>query len=416
MLRRYISRPEQAVGWCLAFILGGFLFYYARYVIDVAVINGPTVTMPDIAYHLLMAKAFWFDQIVDIYQLDAQLAVLSNFSGRPIHAAMPIGASPVAFLLWYPFAILSSFDLSLGYSSWVAFSAVVFVLAVWQIFIAQNDSPGSSRGEYGVGLLLVLCSYICVQALLLGQTSLVACAIFVFVVAHGKRLPGGSINWPLVLCLIVLSVKPTYFVIGLATYLCCGLKRESAIGTLVVLVIVGIFAQVYGLHWLTGYFHSLNIYSQPEVIPEYRGSIVPETMILFRTAFGSIMPEAQASHVGLFIWLASTVLIIVLAPKFPERILCCALLIGSFLLFAPYVGAYEDLLLIVLIASIKPWRERTLASQVGLIVFLAFIFLIFNREVMFGRNLSPLLLWGFKLYLVSYACLRGANVVRYPRV
>ena len=149
----------------------------------------------DYAYYIIIAKAFWFDGFGNIYKLSFQQQALSAYIGVQIFTVMPLGISPVALVVWLPFAYAACLSMAFSYTLWVTFSLSILSTALWRV------------GQYvfrlkKLALLPIVLSFVTVfsitmfRALHLGQTSVLAAGLLIhliyFVHKTAKELKAGS--------------------------------------------------------------------------------------------------------------------------------------------------------------------------------------------------------------------------------
>jgi hypothetical protein len=65
----------------------------------------------DYAYHIILVKAFWFDGFGNIYDVYFQQQALSSYIGSQINKVMPLGITPIALVVWFPFAYVARFNM-----------------------------------------------------------------------------------------------------------------------------------------------------------------------------------------------------------------------------------------------------------------------------------------------------------------
>ena len=87
----------------------------------------------DYAYHIILVNKFWFHGFGNIYDLSFQQETISTYVGSKIYTVMPLGITPVALVVWFPFAYAAQFNLSLSYTLWIFFSLSVLILALWRV-------------------------------------------------------------------------------------------------------------------------------------------------------------------------------------------------------------------------------------------------------------------------------------------
>ena len=87
------------------------------------------LAIQDYAYHIIITKAFWFDGFGDIYKLNFQQQALSAYIGSQIYTVMPLGITPIALVVWLPFAYAARFSMAFSYTLWITFSLGILITA-----------------------------------------------------------------------------------------------------------------------------------------------------------------------------------------------------------------------------------------------------------------------------------------------
>jgi hypothetical protein len=206
------------------------------------------------------------------------------------------------------------------------------------------------------------------------------------------------------LLVLVLSMKPPYLVMSLTVLLAHRRWRILAGAILLVGVTLALLTVKLGAQWPAEYLSSAANHVGFAVSEPYRLSLAASTMNVFRYTFADLLgePVARAVSFGLFAigWLALSVrLLRSLHSQESDDGLALSLVcwsIALFLLFAPYSGIYEDLL-IVAILMLLPMTDGISISRaacVGVALFLVLNFVPL-RDV-----LSPELLWIAKATLL----------------
>src|SRR4030042_2715117 len=97
------------------FLVFALFFHLVTKTSDPAVsVSDNDIKLTDFAYHILVIRAFWVEGLDNIYLPDYQMAVLSGMAGRPVYRAMPIEVTPIAAVLWDPFAIFAGTSIQLA--------------------------------------------------------------------------------------------------------------------------------------------------------------------------------------------------------------------------------------------------------------------------------------------------------------
>lgn len=345
----------------------------------------------DFAYHQRMARAFWFGEHRHVYRLAEQRAVLAEIFGAPVEQAMPIGAWPTFLVILLPFSWIGVRSASLAYDVWMGSSLLLFAVVMGR----QAARSPLARRRPDLALLVaapVLVSDATARAVLLGQTSVAATALLVLLYADARALARETWRRQAihVLAVLALSFKPPYLLLALATLALHRRWRTAGAALLVVAAVTLALSLRLGSAWPADYLATMRSYTGAAPIPEYRDSLSVHTMNVFRYAFtGRLGADAarrwsSAMAAGAIIaWLLAAAACLRRELRAPDRAaaLVCALC-AILLLFPPYSGAYEDLLIALpLVVAAKerggaePSLAGALALAVGLVVVLDFALL-----------------------------------------
>ena len=259
---------------------------------------------------------------------------------------MPLGVTPLALLLWYPFAFFAQESLSVANTLWVSFSCAVFAFSALELCVWFLEKRRSAFSFFFVLLCVVLCSHTLLSAVLLGQTSLLGLGALLLLFLEEQRASeeGRELQLSLVLILFfALALKPTYLLLAAGFLFCFGYFRALGLSLSFLFVLLLFLLPRFGMRGGFDYLHSLAVYTQAIPI-YYQDSIVPHTMNIFRTAFAPLLGEVVAARLSsLFFSLGVFgVFCLRLFSQQSPRFLVL-LLFFIFLVFAPYLGAYEEL-------------------------------------------------------------------------
>ena len=261
--------------------------------------NG-NLKIQDYAYYIIIAKAFWFDGFGNIYKLTFQQQALSAYVGSHIYTVMPLGISPIALVVWLPFAYVAHFSMALSYTLWVTFSLFILFTALWKVgrYVFQVKK---------LELLPITLSFVTIFSvtmgitLLLGQTSPLAAGLLIhliyFVHKTGKELNSGS--WvPILFIIFLLGIKPTYLALGLGLLIIYGMWRQTIYSVVVVIFALICVTPILTTAWVLSYLHQLSTFSRKVVPDAYAWAFAPHTMNIFRSAFRSIIGDNIASLIS----------------------------------------------------------------------------------------------------------------------
>ena len=310
--------------------------------------------LQDFAYHIILADRFWFKGFGNLYDLNFQLQALSAYMGRPAMVTMPVGVTPLAFIVWMPFAWIAGYGLSLAYSLWITVSMGVLVLALWKVLAFL--SPVRSFQVLPLVLIgICIFSLVGVSTVVVGQTSIFAAGIlsllFYRLVSHADDPGGRPVDWPTVVLVLLGAMKPPYMIIGFVSLLIYGRWRDLVWTTGILLLLLAAMTPLMTTDWPGAYRHLLGMYAGGNFPDIYDWAVVPRTMNIFRSAISGETGDRTAVMASSIISILVITGIAVfslfrdrlapgLRPKLAVGLVACCLLFG------PYLGAYEDLLLI----------------------------------------------------------------------
>lgn len=395
-----------------------FLFFnsYIRNPDNVRIIDfrDGYVVITDIAYHFVLGKALWIDGLSTIYRFETQIWILSEFFNRNFNFAMPVGVTPMAFLLWLPFIVLYFLtDLTVGIAAWTACSLLTFMYAT--LSLLQLSFPRSRRSRFFLLFLVLItcCSFTAVSALLLGQTSVIATGALMLL-CHELLLQEsrgrGPRPIPLLIYFMILALKPPYFLLATALLLIFSpwttfLLLCGSLG----LILAALTLQ-FGLAWPLDYMRSLALYSGGEIPAQYAQSVNFSMMTTFRSAFRDALGDNVAATIGTTLWLGSTLVICAYLAlthhtrplrKKLDLLALMPLLIAMYLLFAPYVGAYEDLFLVCAVLFSGVIGVEVLRADIKSLLIYISVIVLFNHNILFEEK-EMWALWLLKLAILGY--------------
>jgi hypothetical protein len=371
----------------------------------------------DYAYYIIIAKAFWFEGFGNIYEIYFHQQALSMHIGAQIYYVMPLGITPIALVVWLPFAYIARFSMSLSYTLWSAFSLGVLFSALWNVFryAFQLKKPALLPITLS---FVTLFSWHILLSIYGGQTSVLTAGLLIHLIyiMHRTATKSQSDNWLLIVLLIfMLGIKPPHIALGLGLLMIYGRLREALYSVVLILVVIIGITPMLSVGWMSSYLQILPMYSRENVPDIYSWSIVLGNMNIFRSAYRSIIGDNIAIFVSFVVTYSvylSVVGVSVLAKirgksidkfsplKFTKEQLF-VLLIASYLLFAPYAGGYEDILFLpifitVLLCGNTPpltsWKSLTL-------IFIVFVILL---HTLFPPNKPLWLLWLLKAFILGY--------------
>lgn len=314
----------------------------------------------DFAFHVLLAKGFWFRGLGHLYDTAAQQAFWAEELRRDFSFNWILGFTPVALLLWLPFGFVAQSNLpaslSVANSLWLTLSLSVFFYGVWKILYVLR---GQLSRAVVIAFLLLVFSRTLFIALLLGQSTVLCVGVLLILLAGvttGVTSSEKHSDIEAALCLLILAIKPQYFLLGAVLLLFSERKRALVLGVGVITFVLLLLTPRLGVFWAWEYLAGISHFSASELGSTFRGSYAPEGMRVFRSAASAFMGDARAVGVSKILGLVFLVAVGVLGrerlawPKTRAGYFIAGLIL-TYLLFTPYAGLYEDLLFIVAFAA-----------------------------------------------------------------
>ncbi len=366
--------------------------------------------MGDFAYYYSITRAFWTGENLRVYAVETHIPVLSNLAGAPVTGAMPLAIMPTALLVWLPFTLISLQNFVWSYSAWLATALMLLLSGLRQAasLISNTSAPAARRSA--PLLILSLLSSTMITTLILGQSSVFAVGLLLILIArlsaHEKGAGGSDVTDALIVFL--LSIKIHYFLAGLA--LIAGFHRwrglilaSAAASAAAILLTLRL-----GTDWVYDYRNSLSVFLSGAPPDWIAPSFVPENMVLFTTAFSPILGPDTAFRIAatlflIFIAVAAFSLLMGLRISRPGRqasLAPFAWVAAAYLLFTPYMGHYEDLLLIALYAAAAAASPRRLIKPASTGAAALFLFFVLNRGL-FPLSFPLWPFWSAKLIFIG---------------
>ncbi len=372
----------------------------------------------DLHYRLAVIRAFWTGEVPTIYRFEYQKAAVENAYGVDLTGAMPFGDTPTALLVYLPLSFSGTPDFLAAHAVWVSVSLVILFYMVGKIL-----KPAEKNGASLPVILLLCCvfafSYETVRAVILGQMAPMGCALILLLLHEigvasdtGKPLRRGRVY----AAIFVLSVKAPYLVIGVGILFLFGFFHEAIVSFLVVACAVAGMALWKGSGFLADWLDQLQVFSSPVVQESYASGFVYATMVTLNSVFRQLRYGHSVIPVCHAILLAGTVAIFSMGAlahrslptrsggdgrTIPRRLAIA--LIGLPLLFLPYLGGYEDLLLLVPFCIVLSEKDPQSRNE-GKVLFL--LLLLFLAGLLLNHNTFPAwkpiaLLWLIKLVVIN---------------
>lgn len=402
--------------YVIGFSLFTFLFYQTALHknMSYAFQEGGILKIQDFYYHLVVVDAFWNSRIASIYDYAAQRQVLLEFFGQAANSLMPmpIGVTPTALLLWYPFSLLSKSSIFLAVAAWTSASCFFLMISYWQLlrrFVSQKPSFYLALLSF---IVLVL-SYALRLAVDLGQTSMIAAGAFILLLIEIRRVRscGAETRWWLVGGLFfLLSIKITYLFIAGSLLLIYRCFKGLAVGLLLVVSCIIALQLTFDANLIRNYASQLLVYSRPSTFDYFNGSLALSVQNTFRGAFSQLLAESTLLLVsqGICAAFIAFVLLNVLLHKRPSIFYSMAkiankkilsiLSFAVFMLFLTYWGRYEEVLIVVPVCYALLFAEKNNHSALWILGAIVCATVVLNQNI--ALNYVPLwCLWVIKALL-----------------
>jgi len=299
----------------------------------------------DLAYYISMAHYFAQSPNGDCYSLEFRENAAAMALGRPASEPVPYLWSPHSLLVLSPFSYLFPDHLRLAHALWVSFAIGIVILAT---LLSK-----SVLAELLVSLSLITPNLI--GGLSLGQPSLLVSFLVFWLASSAQIGPFAIIGAGM-----FLGLKVPYLLLGALT-----LVAQRRIRSLILLFsgpIVGgtILAGISGKNlWISFAKALMGIQSKGSTEP-YK--IIPSLMSNLTGAFSEAFDTSSLQIVSLigFFTLQGLSLLCAVYGEGKSRVLL-TLIFSTFgiLLFSPYLGWYEEVLVIPLLLLSLSSLSRT---------------------------------------------------------
>ena len=403
---------------CFAGILLTLCFhYFISERIDFVTYSNGNFKIQDYAYYIIIVKAFWFEGFGNIYEIYFHQQALSLHIGAQIYYVMPLGITPIALVVWLPFAYVARFSMSISYTLWSVFSLGVLFFALWNVFryAFQLRKPDLLPITLS---FVTLFSWLFLFSIYGGQTSVLAAGLLIHLIYIVDRTAtkSQSDNWLLMALLIfILGIKPPYIALGLGLLMIYGRWRETFYSVVLILVVLIGVTPMLGKEWVSSYLKILPMYSRKDIPDIYAWSIALGTMNIFRSAYRSIIGDNIAILVSFVVtysvYLSAVGVSVLskitgksidkLSPLKVTKEQLFVLLVASYLLFAPYAGGYEDMLFLPIFIMVLLYGNTPSLTNYKSLT-LTFILFFILLHTLFPPNKPLWLLWLLKALILGY--------------
>lgn len=373
------------------------LFIASTVVLFVALMYSPWGTLPlfdskgevrDFAFYLATISGFIDHRTTGMANpqaiLDSLRLVLGIIAPEGAKPG-PNGLSPTALIIWFPLLFPLQFSINAAFCAWLATSLSLVLLnsaRLWRESVPNNIFARSTMLALTIAVLTSAVTRTCLD---IGQTSLFAAGLL-GILARELRTQSNHSSWSswLGLILFLLSLKSHYFIIGLGMLAIERRWRSILLGCGLITVAV-LTMDPYGDQRLVpDFFRTMEHFSGFDEAGNngfYRGEFASSTPTWLTVTEG-VLPDCLRHFVNtaaVIIGALGLVILFIRSKAIPttKRLTAAsAIMTGVYLCFSPYLGFYEQLLLIVpLIAGAEPelfyFRRGTLVMLVGVMLSLS---------------------------------------------
>jgi len=347
---------------CLLYLCLCTILYLCLSTLPLIEIHPDHVAVSDFIQHVGSVRGFWRGEVKNIYDIFELQKYWSGIVGGPVSFFPPIGFTPVGVYLLVPFSYLFQVNNALAQALWFGIGLTLFLCVIWK---ARSYVDSLALLYLLTGILF--CSYQFGVTFLLGQSSLLALSLLAYLLHSSIGQRSSAVTIAQALALALLAMKPQYYFLG-AVILISNRRFLSVLASLVpVLLCLGMITIQIGSIWLSTYLHTLSSFTASQLPPGYFRAFNPGYLNIFRSAFFNIYPPEALELISKIVSAGSLLLVgvmsIVKGLGFGLKTLSTEFLFSfglcSYLLFAPYVGNYEDLILFLpFLFVIARWDYR----------------------------------------------------------
>ncbi len=417
-----VKSVPHALRYPLATLAIVSLLFYIHFVISINAVeftafHDGVFRITDFIYHMSIVEGFWSGEIRSIYQPDAQRAVMTHLAGSNIEDVMPVGLTPTILVIWLPLSFVARVSMQLANTIWLAASLAVVLFSWWRAGAVLSKHRRELLPTFLAAVGVFFLSFTMLAGVFLAQTSLIAAGVLTLLALELVSAvdSGRPLHRVTVYALVfLLSIKTTYFFIAVLLLFVFGFWREALVSVLLVVLTAIALALWFGLDLITAFLEQLALYSSEKLPQNYASSIALETTNTLRSAYAQILGTRLLLVLSQFILAigCGAVAFVRFGKRcFPSGLLrpvnrvtvpqLAVAVLAMFLLFLPYLGAYEELLLVVaFVITFAAGKSRFFAPGKMVLVLL-------GLAVILNHNFLPAdkplwLVWLIKAAILCY--------------
>lgn len=366
------------------------------------------VVVADFAYYLLVGRVFWNGEPGTIYEPESLMLALSVETGLQFTGVMPVAITPMFLAVLLPFLPISHLGLDLATASWLAVSWLVLLAGISKLSAMVRMGRADRLWRSAVVLLAIgLASSAFLRTTALGQTTSFALGLLLLLrvrlqVSESRSADPRRVDWLTAIFAVVVSLKAHYMVLAFLLLIIWRRWCTAVAGIALALFICLLLTPKLGFLWPLSYLESYRLFSADALPALVQSAFGFNGMNIFRTATSEYLSTKAAIAISQgALWLgfiAALLLGVTVRNSVAGRDLAIGVFLGAYLLFTPYAGAYEDLLLIYLAllplcaaaaAGCQPGRYNTPVAALLLLLSINYLALL-------ECGVSPTVLYLFK--------------------
>lgn len=396
---------------CVIILALGFVWLYVAGVgknAPFVVRQGETIRFTDGAVYFAAARSFWASTTADFYSVESQLRISRELTGSNTDSIMPVNALPTILVVLGPLIAITDGDLPLAQALWMGSSLALLLVAAGRCCVGLRLFDSRRVYPYLLVPLVAIFSYSTKTAVVLGQTTILTSACFLFLIASGlSRREDRMALLQDTLWVFLLSIKPQYFALGWALALFLGRARAAWLGMGLALITWAVLTPKLGFEWVHNYRTTLSLFQGSGATSAFSQGFWLDRMNIFVTAFSESLGQKTAFRVT-WTMLALTYAGALAAAwrwrgSAPARHCCAISMLVAYSLFAPHSGFYEEIIWAPILFLTVANARREAGRRPALLIAVFLAALVLNRAALDPNSSAPIVWWFVKLLAGAFA-------------
>lgn len=325
-----------------------FLYLLSTWGFQPFICSATSCGLFDYAYYMSFVDAAWHGAVARPYTIEGIQQTTTRLFGFVPERVMPIGLLPSSIYLLAPFNCLWNISSVVSYQCFACLGIIVTSLGLSDLFSGLAQLKHKYRAVLlgSAATALVLITPIGRQAAVHGQTSLLALGFLLFLL-NPKR----SDIFTLVIA-TCLALKPTYVILALGLLLAQRRYRALILASASIVILNLAAFPLLGPEMVSDYFESLRIFAsdnRPHIVAQAFGNGEFTTL----TYLVRLLTHASFGQIGMTVVRIILVIVTFLLLALPTREKALGMITLSMLTLVtpPYLGRYEDVLMIWVAAA-----------------------------------------------------------------